>query len=286
MLVVSTDEVSLEDREFVDLLLATAEFEPGAASYSSFMSFNLHAVERGRVDVQRLTRHVDLHGADALDIGAGSGGLAIALAERGARVAAIEPDETRRRWAVARIAGHGVEVRLHASAAEALPFPDASFDLVTMDSVIEHVESPARSISEIARVLRPGGVVFLSWPNKGSLINLWRDPHYQMIGVVLMPRRLGRFYVERVRRSRRAYWVNVIPTSRWVKTRFLRHGIRLDRQTPDGPQKLTHPDSIRGFPRLRTLAHFASRLGLGAFCASSGLRSTPRTSSSASRASC
>lgn len=41
--------------------------------------------------------------------------------------------------------------------AEALPFPDAAFDLVTANMVLEHVEHPAQVLSEIARVLVPGG---------------------------------------------------------------------------------------------------------------------------------
>jgi SAM-dependent methyltransferase len=46
--------------------------------------------------------------------------------------------------------------------AEQLPYGDASFDVVICTQVLEHVDDPAQALSEIARVLRPGGVTFLS----------------------------------------------------------------------------------------------------------------------------
>ncbi|MFA5105513.1 MAG: class I SAM-dependent methyltransferase [Candidatus Micrarchaeia archaeon] len=46
-----------------------------------------------------------------------------------------------------------------------LPFPDASFDVVMLVEVIEHVDNPASLLSEIRRVLSPGGTLILSTPN-------------------------------------------------------------------------------------------------------------------------
>ncbi|MCA9720649.1 MAG: class I SAM-dependent methyltransferase [Myxococcales bacterium] len=52
--------------------------------------------------------------------------------------------------------------RYQLAAAESLPFPDASFDLVTCQTVLIHVADPARALAEIHRVLRPGGrLVFI-----------------------------------------------------------------------------------------------------------------------------
>lgn len=48
---------------------------------------------------------------------------------------------------------------------EPLPYADARFDIVTSSEVVEHLENYRRAIREIARVLRPGGVVVLTTPN-------------------------------------------------------------------------------------------------------------------------
>jgi SAM-dependent methyltransferase len=48
----------------------------------------------------------------------------------------------------------------------ALPFPDDSFDTVTCFEAVEHLEEPDAALDEFARVLRPGGVLFVSSPNR------------------------------------------------------------------------------------------------------------------------
>lgn len=53
------------------------------------------------------------------------------------------------------------------AAGEALPFPDASFDLVVSHEVIEHVADDALAVREMVRVLRPGGRLVLFCPNRG-----------------------------------------------------------------------------------------------------------------------
>jgi SAM-dependent methyltransferase len=53
-----------------------------------------------------------------------------------------------------------------------LPFPDASFDVVTAFSVLEHVEDPHRATTEIARVLRPGGWLIGWTPNRFGYVGV------------------------------------------------------------------------------------------------------------------
>lgn len=66
---------------------------------------------------------------------------------------------------------------------DGLPFPDAAFDTVFCIEVLEHVPNPFGALTEIRRVLRPGGVLTLSVPNpyhiKELIWNLLRIPDRQ-----------------------------------------------------------------------------------------------------------
>jgi SAM-dependent methyltransferase len=66
----------------------------------------------------------------------------------------------RRQWSDA------TGLRFEVAPAEDLPFADASFDGVLMNEVLEHVRDENRSLEEIHRVLRPGGVVVVISPNR------------------------------------------------------------------------------------------------------------------------
>jgi SAM-dependent methyltransferase len=106
--------------------------------------------------------------------------------------------------------------------AEALPFPDSSFDLVILDNVLEHVTDRPQTLREIRRVLRPDGLLYMVTPKPFSIYSLWNDPHYDLAGLVLLPRWLQIIYFEKLRGGGAGtYDVGVIPT-RWRLRRLLR----------------------------------------------------------------
>jgi ubiquinone/menaquinone biosynthesis C-methylase UbiE len=57
-------------------------------------------------------------------------------------------------------------LNIHLGFVEALPFPDASFDIVCSRHVMEHVAYPQKALSEIKRVLKPGGYVAAVTPHR------------------------------------------------------------------------------------------------------------------------
>ena len=99
-------------------------------------------------------------GVRLLDVATGPGYVAAAAAERGAEAtgvdfAAIMIAEGRRRYP---------HVEFREGEADALPFPDARFDAVTINFGILHFERPDTALAEAHRVLRPGGrVAFTVW---------------------------------------------------------------------------------------------------------------------------
>ena len=92
-------------------------------------------------------------GARVLDVAAGTGLITGLLEERGYNVIALDLSRemlngVRRRGATAVLA-----------TAEALPFPDATFDGLTFGYLFRYVTDPLRTLRELARVVRPGGVI-------------------------------------------------------------------------------------------------------------------------------
>lgn len=104
---------------------------------------------------------VDLrHGTRMLDVATGPGHVAAAAAERGARVVGIDFSAPM----VARARTIHPEVEFQEGDAEAISFPDDSFDAVVMNFGMLHLARPERAMTEAARVLKPGGCfAFTVW---------------------------------------------------------------------------------------------------------------------------
>lgn len=105
---------------------------------------------------------------DILEVGGGQGGLTRLLYPR-ARITNLDFDPRYGRSPVNRRQGVGFVC----GDATALPFPDGSFDAVTMFDLLEHVPDHRRAAAEALRVLRPGGALLVSSPNES-----WRFPYY------------------------------------------------------------------------------------------------------------
>ena len=91
-----------------------------------------------------------------LEIGAGTGAN-FPYYRQAERIVAAEPDPFMLQRAVKRADGLGLDVEFHQAVAEALPFPDASFDTVVATLVFCTVADPVRALAEVRRVLKPGG---------------------------------------------------------------------------------------------------------------------------------
>jgi demethylmenaquinone methyltransferase/2-methoxy-6-polyprenyl-1,4-benzoquinol methylase len=145
-------------------------FAPLPARYdllAEILSFNQNARWRNLM-VSRVPTTVD---GLILDVAAGTAGVTLALARRApaARVTGIDltPQmlaEGARRVAAdsARLAcasGRGSRVALACGTADRLPFDSATFDALTFTYLLRYVPDPAATLAELARVVKPGGVI-------------------------------------------------------------------------------------------------------------------------------
>ena len=130
--------------------LPALDYDRRAADYARHRK-----VHPGVVDALIASGHLDTR-TRALDVGCGTGNYAAVLTERvGCRISGVEPSAQMRE----RARNAAPWESLAAGAAEALPFPDASFDLVFTTDVIHHIGDRDAFFREAARVLRPGGQI-------------------------------------------------------------------------------------------------------------------------------
>jgi 2-polyprenyl-3-methyl-5-hydroxy-6-metoxy-1,4-benzoquinol methylase len=99
-----------------------------------------------------------------LDLGTGSGIVACYLAQFGCRVHAIDHSPEMLAIAKDRAASMGVQVDFELADAETLKFPDAYFDAVTINAVLHHLADYRPMLREAVRVLKPGGILYVSEP--------------------------------------------------------------------------------------------------------------------------
>lgn len=101
-------------------------------------------------------------GREVLEAGCGEGYGADLIAEVARRVVAVDYDAA----TVAHVRTRYPRVQVVAGNLAALPLPDASVDVVVNFQVIEHLWDQPQFVAECARVLRPGGLLLMSTPNR------------------------------------------------------------------------------------------------------------------------
>jgi SAM-dependent methyltransferase len=127
--------------------------------------------DRYLLSIEALNALVPLRGKKLLEIGSGYGvSLALMLKNFHADAMGIEPasqgfDDSFRGAREILEANQLDPERLIDAVGENLPFDDSSFDIVYSSNVLEHTTDPARVLREAARVLKPGGVLYLEVPN-------------------------------------------------------------------------------------------------------------------------
>lgn len=163
-------------------------------------------LSQGTAFLEGLFSEADLTTWRVLDVGCGMGDRAVAMALSGAPAAiGLDTDPEKIIWgrALGRSCGAGGASFVLGSATE-LPFPDASFELVLLLDVVEHLDHPLAVLKDVRRVLVPGGRALVTFPPylgpwgahlwkhvripwahlicpETTLLHLWREIHWQEV---------------------------------------------------------------------------------------------------------
>lgn len=189
-----------------------------------------------------------------LDAGCGYGAFVRICRRSGIPAIGIDIAPFETRYAAEALAQDGDDphaIRL-ASITKA-PFSDASFDVITMWNLLEHLPDPDLAIAEAARLLQPGGRLYLVCPNYAAFRH---EAHYQLPWIPFFPKSLATTYL-RWNGKNPAFLLASIhyTTVRQIHASLRRHGFEpRDFREP----KLDHPEQAH-MPTMRRLLSILSR---------------------------
>lgn len=153
------------------------------------------------VSVALIKERLDLENAKVLDIGFGTGGFSLAIAQDGGVLVSLDITFPRANTMLDSMAN--IPMHLQLASAVTLPFKENTFDLIILNGVLEYTargqKGPPRDthlkiLKYIRTLLRPGGLFYLGIENRYYLKFLlgWRD-HYEMRFSNILPRKLSTF---------------------------------------------------------------------------------------------
>lgn len=125
-------------------------------------------------EVMAVRRLLDGHRFEhAVDVGGGYGRLSLILADYAARVTLVDPSRKQLALASSFLAGHP-QIVTRVMNASALTLDDGAADLVILVRVLHHLPDPASELTELSRILRPGGRALVEVANVAHAMNRLR----------------------------------------------------------------------------------------------------------------
>jgi 2-polyprenyl-3-methyl-5-hydroxy-6-metoxy-1,4-benzoquinol methylase len=157
----------------------------------TYVRYSLETLLRGRIAMDEIRPYRALGNARFLDAGCAYGGFLVAAAEAGAReVVGIDLDDRFLDIARPYLAASGMPHQVEKGDASDAAFMGnlGGFDLITCNDVIEHVDSVPQLVRCLAGATNEGGCVYIAAPNRMCPEFIRKDPHFQLFGIVLLPK--------------------------------------------------------------------------------------------------
>jgi 2-polyprenyl-3-methyl-5-hydroxy-6-metoxy-1,4-benzoquinol methylase len=147
------------------------------------------SIDRGKFVKSIISETIEFTNLKILDIGSGEGGTSRVLCDNNF-VVSIDLNKTR----LLRQLSSESDFDLACGDSISLPFKNNSFDIIILQDVLEHLENRQKLIDDLHDLLCEKGIIFLSTPNKYSIINIITDPHWGVPLVSILNRDITRNY--------------------------------------------------------------------------------------------
>ena len=157
------------------------------------------SIERGRFVRSIISKVRECRDLKILDFGSGEGGTSNVLSEDNI-VTSLDINKIRLQRQTNSISNFN----LLCGSSSSLPFINNSFDLIIFQDVLEHLNNRENLINNLCNLLNDNGMIYLSTPNKFSIINIIADPHWGIPLVSLLKRESVRKYFLRFFRKSEA----------------------------------------------------------------------------------
>ena len=170
-------------------------------------NYHKFADQRGELVVKIITQFTEIKNKNILDIGCADGGTALKFALFGANVTAIDIRSG--------LSGKfkNTNVQFHQGSFDNFAFEKKKFDIIILQDVLEHVPNPESAIKKIFSLLSKAGIIYVSTPNRFSLVNVISDPHWGLPFLSLFSRSWVKLFVSdtlRVDRRQREDWAALL----------------------------------------------------------------------------
>ena len=148
------------------------EYNPAHPNFERWQTARDISVDRAKFVENILSTQILLQGLKILDIGAGEGNTSKLLSTKN-YVISLEPKFER----IKKIPNSELLNSIMTNGSS-LPFKSGTFDLIILQDVIEHLNITEHFVDDIKKLLKQNGIIYLSTPNRFSLLNIISDPHW------------------------------------------------------------------------------------------------------------
>ncbi len=177
-------------------LATSSEFDKTHPNYERWKKAREISLERGRFVKSVLSNFIDCENLRIMDIGSGEGGTAKILAENNF-VVSIEKKPSR----LIKQINTNLKLIILGDAVN-LPIKEKTFDVIILQDCIEHLTIKNDFFEQLHRLLKNNGIIYLSTPNKYSILNMISDPHWGLPIVSLLGRKkIKKYFLKNFRKK-------------------------------------------------------------------------------------